>query len=158
MSDEKNMELSQQVYRTLCYALNNEGLRFGKDDAELRVWFGVNGEKLPMQFIIAIDNDRQLIRLISPMPYKIQEKKKVEVAVAVCAVSFKMADGSFDYDLADGQIVFRLTASYRDSFIGAGLFQYMISCACAMVDTYNAQFKAIDEGDLSVADFLKRES
>ena len=158
MSDEKNMELSQQVYRTLCYALNNRGWRFDKDDAELQVFFGVNGEKMPMQFIIAVDNDRQLIRLLSPMPYQMREEKKVEGAVAACTASFKMADGSFDYDLADGQIVFRLTASYRESFIGEGLFQYMISCACAVVDTYNTQFKAIDEGDLSIADFLKREN
>ena len=65
-----------------------------------------------------------------------------------------MADGSFDYDLSNGAIVFRMTASFRDSVIGEGLFQYLISCSCAMVDKFNDQFLAIDKGLLSIGDFI----
>ena len=111
-----------------------------------------------MKFILVVDAERQLIRLMSPMPYKMSETKRIEGAIATCAASFGMADGSFDYDLSDGAIVFRMTASFRDSLIGEGLFQYMISVSCAMVDKYNDQFLAIDKGVMSIADFIAKKS
>lgn len=152
------MELAKQVYKTLCEAVERREWNFGKDEEKLLVHFGVSGDDIPMQFIIVVDADRQLIRLMSPMPFKMSEDKRVEGAIATCAASFAMADGSFDYDLSDGEIVFRMTASFRDSLIGDGLFQYMISCSCAMVDKYNDQFLAINKGLISIADFIAKES
>lgn len=158
MVDEKKMELAKQVYKTLCDAIERREWHFGKDEDKLLVHFGVNGNDIPMRFILVVDTERQLIRLMSPMPYKMSEAKRMEGAIATCAASFGMADGSFDYDLSDGEIVFRMTASFRESLIGEGLFQYMISYSCAMVDKYNDQFLAIDKGLMSIADFIANES
>lgn len=158
MVDEKKMELAKQVYQTLCEAIERREWNFGKDEEKLLVHFGVSGDDIPMQFILIVDAERQLIRLMSPMPFKMSESKRMEGAIATCAASFGMADGSFDYDLSDGTIVFRMTASFRESLIGEGLFQYMISCSCAMVDKYNDQFLAINKGLMSIADFIARES
>lgn len=158
MVDEKKMELAKQVYQTLCEAIERREWNFGKDEEKLLVRFGVSGDDIPMQFILIVDAERQLIRLMSPMPFKMSESKRMEGAIATCAASFGMADGSFDYDLSDGTIVFRMTASFRESLIGEGLFQYMISCSCAMVDKYNDQFLAINKGLMSIADFIARES
>lgn len=158
MIDKKKIELAKQVYKTLCDAIEGREWKFGKDEEKLLVHFGVNGDDIPMQFILVVDAERQLVRLMSPMPYKMSEGKRIDGAIATCVASFGMADGSFDYDLSDGEIVFRMTASFRDSLIGEGLFQYMISCSCAMVDKYNDQFLAIDKGMMSIADFIARES
>lgn len=158
MIDEKKMELAKQVYKTLCYAIERREWKFGKDEEKLLVHFGVSGDDIPMQFILVVDAERQLIRLMSPMPYKMSEGKRMEGAITTCAASYGMADGSFDYDLSDGEIVFRMTASFRESLIGEGLLQYMISCSCAMVDKYNDQFLAIDKGLMSITDFIAKES
>lgn len=91
------------------------------------------------------------------MPFKMAEDKRMEGAIVTCVANFGMVDGSFDYDVADGTIVFRMTASFRESVIGDGLFQYMISCSCAMVDAYNDKFLAINKGILSVEDFIAKE-
>lgn len=156
MVDEKKMELAKQVYQTLCEAIERREWNFGKDEERLLVHFGVSGDDIPMQFILIVDAERQLIRLMSPMPFKMSESKRMEGAIATCAASFGMADGSFDYDLSDGTIVFRMTASFRESLIGEGLFQYMISCSCAMVDKYNDQFLALDKGIMSITDFIEK--
>ncbi len=156
MVDEKKMELAKQVYQTLCEAIERREWNFGKDEEKLLVHFGVSGDDIPMQFILIVDAERQLIRLMSPMPFKMSESKRMEGAIATCAASFGMADGSFDYDLSDGTIVFRMTASFRESLIGDGLFQYMISCSCAMVDKYNDQFLALDKGIMSITDFIAK--
>lgn len=156
MVDEKKMDLAKQVYQTLCEAIERREWNFGKDEEKLLVHFGVSGDDIPMQFILIVDAERQLIRLMSPMPFKMSESKRMEGAIATCAASFGMADGSFDYDLSDGTIVFRMTASFRESLIGEGLFQYMISCSCAMVDKYNDQFLALDKGIMSITDFIAK--
>lgn len=156
MVDEKRMELAKQAYQTLCEAIERREWNFGKDEEKLLVHFGVSGDDIPMQFILIVDAERQLIRLMSPMPFKMSESKRMEGAIAICAASFGMADGSFDYDLSDGTIVFRMTASFRESLIGEGLFQYMISCSCAMVDKYNDQFLALDKGIMSITDFIAK--
>ena len=158
MIDEKKMELAKQVYKTLCDAIERREWKFGKDEEKLLVHFSVSGDDIPMQFILVVDAERQLVRLMSPMPYKMSEGKRMEGAIATCAASYGMADGSFDYDLSDGEIVFRMTASFRESLIGEGLLQYMISCSCAMVDKYNDQFLAIDKGLMSITDFIAKES
>ena len=49
-----------------------------------------------------------------------------------------------------------MTVFFRESLIGEGLFQYMISCSCAMVDKYNDQFLALDKGILSITDFIAK--
>lgn len=156
MVDEKKMELAKQVYQTLCEAIERREWNFGKDEEKLLVHFGVSGDDIPMQFILIVDAERQLIRVMSPLPFKMSESKRMEGAIATCAASFGMADGSFDYDLSDGTIVFRMTASFRESLIGEGLFQYLISCSCAMVDKYNDQFLALDKGIMSITDFITK--
>lgn len=154
MIDEKAMASAKTVYKTLCDAINRREWNYTKDEDNLVVHFGVNGDDIPMQFILVVDAERQLIRLLSPLPFKMSEDKHMEGAIATCVASFGMADGSFDYDLSDGQIVFRMTSSFRESLIGEGLFQYMISCSCVMVDEYNDKFLAIDKGLLTIDDFV----
>ena len=155
--EEKNIALANEVYKTLCDALERRGWAFEKDEEKLLVHFGVSGEDLPMQFLITLDVSRQLICLISPLPFKMSEEKRVEGAIAVCTANFGMADGRFDYDLTDGTILFRVNASFKESVIGEGLMQYLISCACVTVDKYNEKFLAIDKGALSITDFIKGE-
>ncbi len=156
MSEEKKMEAAQQMYRALCAALDAREWKYAKVEEELLVHFGVNGDDLPLRFVIVVDADRQLIRVLSALPFKISNEKRIEGAIATCAVSCHLADGSFDYDISDGTILFRMAASYADSQIGEGLFQYLISYTCHVVDEYNDQFMALDKGVLSIGDFLDK--
>lgn len=157
MVDETKVVLAKKVYDTICAAIERREWKYQKDDERLVINFGVNGDDIPMQFIMVVDVERQLVRMMSPMPFKMAEDKRMEGAIVTCVANFGMVDGSFDYDVADGTIVFRMTASFRESVIGDGLFQYMISCSCAMVDAYNDKFLAINKGILSVEDFIAKE-
>lgn len=156
MAEENKKILAKEVYNTLCGAIERREWNYEKDEEKLVVYFGVSGDDIPMQFILIVDEERQLIRLMSPIPFNMSEDKRMEGAIATCVASFGMVDGSFDYDLSNGRIAFRMTASFRESVIGEGLFQYMISCACAMVDKYNDQFLAIDKGFMSINDFIAK--
>lgn len=158
MIDEKKMEQAKRVYQALCNAIERRNWQYNKEEDKLLVHFSVNGEDIPMLFVLIVDVERQLVCLMSPMPFKMSEEKRVEGAIATCVASYGMADGSFDYDLPVGKIAFRMTASFRDSVIGEELLQYMISCSCAMVDKYNDLFLALDKGIISIADFVAKVS
>lgn len=155
MLDNK-MERAQQVYKTLCSAIDATGWHYEKDEPELVAHFSVSSEDIPMKFIVFVDAQRQLVRLASPLLFKMSESKRMEGAIATCVATYTMTDGSFDYDLSDGEIVFRMAATYRESVLGEGLFQYMIACACAAVDRYNDLFLALDKGLISIADFIEK--
>ena len=156
MADAALMARANEIYNGLCAALDARNWKYKKDEAALVVFFGVNGEDVPMQFIIKVDADRQLVRVMSPLPFKMSKEKRMEGAIATCVANYGMVDGSFDYDLSDGAISFRLTASYRESDISEQLFQYLISVTCVTVDAYNDKFLAVDKGVMSIADFIAK--
>lgn len=156
MADEKKTALAQQVYRDLCAALDRKDWNYEKDEEKLIIHFRVSGDDIPISMIVLVDADRQLIRVMSPMPFEIAEDKRIEGAIATCVASFGMADGNFDYDFGEGTIMFRMTASFRDSQIGDTLFYYLIDCSCTMVDKYNDQFLALNKGMLSINDFVAK--
>lgn len=155
--DQNKLELAKQVYKTLCEAIEAREWSFKKNEDQLSVFFGVNGDDIPMDLFLIVDAERQLIRLLSPLPFKISEAKRMEVAIATCVASYGIVDGNFDYDISTGEIHFRMTASFRGSTIGEGLFQYMISLACAMVDKYNDRFLALDKGMIDINQFIAAE-
>ena len=156
MADEKSLALAQQVYKTLCDTLDNCDLKYGKEEDKLLVHFGMNGDDIPMHFIIFVDAKKELVTALSPMPFKMCEEKRMEGAIAACAATYGMVDGSFDYDLSDGTIAFRLTVYFGDSQLGEGIFKYIVGCAGAMAEKYNDMFLALDKGIIGLEDFMAR--
>ena len=155
MADATQMALAKTVYQDLCATLDRRNWTYKRHDDDLVVTFGVSGEDLPMDFVLAVDADRQLLRVFSRMPFTAPEDKRMEMAIATCVATYGLADGSFDFNIKDGSITFRMTASFRESKIGEGLFQYLIDCSCAMVDVFNDKFLGICKGFLSLQDFIK---
>jgi hypothetical protein len=153
--DIEKIELAKKVFNTLCQAIESRNWSFEKREESLSVYFGIKGEDIPMDFILVVDIQRQLIRLVSPMKFVMSESKRMEGAIAACAASFGMADGNFDFDKQSGKLAFRMTASFAESVISEKLFHYMIAYSCNMVDKYNDKFLSLDKGEISVAEFLK---
>ena len=107
-----------------------------------------------MGLVIEVDDDRQLVRVVSPMPFEMSENKRIEGAIATCAATYTLADGSFDYDLMRGKIYFRLTSSYRGCDIGEGMLDYMVDVSLSTIDRYNDKFMALNKGYINVTDFF----
>lgn len=156
MGDEKKIALARSVYERMCAALDANNWSYDKDEENLAVHFGLSGEDVPMRFILYVDAARQLLRLTSPLPFKMNEDKRLDGAIATVAASYGLVDGSFDYDINDGMICFRMTVAYRDDQLSEELFNYMIACSGAMVEEYNDRFLALNKGFIQVTDFIKR--
>ncbi len=105
-----------------------------------------------------VNPNNQLVSFISWLPFEIEESKRVDLALAVCIANYGLADGSFDYNIADGSILFRLTSSYREVTLSEELIEYMLYCSASTVDEYNDKFFMIAKGVLSVQDFAAQQN
>lgn len=156
MTEGVNLKKAQNVYKILCDLLDEKHLRYEKYPEDLVVTFILNGEDIPMNFILNIDAKRDLVRLLSPIPVKFEGDKIVAGAIATCQATYCLADGSFDYDCTNGTVSFRMTSSYKDSLISKDVLEYMIAVAGYTVDEFNDKFLMIAKGVLSIEDFLKQ--
>ena len=101
MADAALMARANEIYNGLCAALDARNWKYKKDEAALVVFFGVNGEDVPMQFIIKVDADRQLVRVMSPLPFKMSKEKRMEGAIATCVANYGMVDGALSDAIAN---------------------------------------------------------
>lgn len=152
---EIKMERAKKAYATLCEALDARNWKYEKVEDDLLVHFSVNGDDLPIQYIIFIDAERQLVRLLSHMPFDMAEDKRIDGAIATCHATYGLRDGSFDYDLSDGKIVYRMTSAFLDNEVPVSVIQYMIDFTGAVVDKYNDKFFALNKGFLTIEKFLE---
>ncbi|MBR4943581.1 MAG: hypothetical protein IKZ28_06070, partial [Clostridia bacterium] len=104
---------AKQVYATIIKALDSDNLKYTKDDNELRIDISFTTNDLDVKLIFSVDEDRDLIRLLSFLPGTFPENKRIEGAVATTVANHNMVDGSFDFDINDGDIVFKMANSYR---------------------------------------------
>lgn len=157
MADEKKIAHAREIYGSLCRKLERENWKFRRDDEKLTIDFAISGEDIPMIFLIIVDVERQMLRVLSKMPFNFPEDKRIEGAIATCVATNGLPDGSFDYDISDGAIYFRQTVAFMDCDIGDEMFGYLIWCASTTVDRYNDKFFEISRGLLSISDFIAQE-
>lgn len=153
MADEK-LERAQKVYETLCATLDKHEWHYQKNEERLSIECGAQGEDLPMEITIRVDAERQLIMLLSHLPFIISEDKRLDVAIATSIANNGLVDGSFDFDITDGHMFFRMTSSFIESEIGNELFTYMLMVSCHTIDEYNDKFLMLGKGMMSIQDFI----
>ncbi len=158
MSDAMEMQQAKQVFASLVDMLDTRNWKYEKFEDDLVVRSGIKGDDLPIEFIIFVKPKNQVVQFISKLPFNIPEDKRVDAAVAVSVANYGLVDGSFDYDISDGEIRYRLTSSYRESLLGADLFEYMIMCAASTVDDYNDRFFMLAKGMIDVEKFIELEN
>lgn len=140
MTDANKLKLAKTEFALLCEMLDNRKWHYDKNEEKLTIDVTVTGDDLPMNLVIRIDVDRQLAILYSSMPFEIPKDMRVPMAVAVSLANCGIVDGGFDYDVEDGHLVFRLTASFKESLISSEVFDYMVDASCSMIDEYNDKF------------------
>lgn len=157
MADENKIKQAKTVYNTLCKALDSKKWKYQGHPEDMVVTFTSTGDDIPMEFVVFIDSDRQLVRMLSRLPFKFPEDNRVDGAVATSYINYKLADGSFDYDYSTGEVTFRLTATFIDSLISEDLLLYMVACACYTVDDYNDKLLMVAKGMLPIDRFISED-
>lgn len=155
MADEKDLKQAQTVFNGLCAMLDELGWHYDKHPQELSIKCRARGDDLPMDIHITVDRKRQLVTLLSAMPFAVPEDRRTALAVAISQANNGMVDGSFDFDYMSGVILFRMTSCYRESLIGKELFEYMLMCSCYTIDEYNDKLYDVTRNGMSIEEILE---
>lgn len=157
MTDAKKLKNAQSVYKTLCAMMDEKNLHYTKHEDDLVITFTMNGEDIPMDVVLNVDADRELIRLLSPIPVVFEGDKRLDGAIAASQINYRLADGSFDFDYPKGKVLFRMTSSYIDSLISKEVFEYMVAVSCYTIDEYNDKLFMLAKGKLSLDEFFNKD-
>ena len=101
MSGAMELRKAREVYCNLVNMLDTRNWKYEKFDDDLVIRSGIKGDDLPIEFIIFVKPDNQVVQFISKLPFNIPEDKRVDAAIAVCVANYGLVDGSFDYDISD---------------------------------------------------------
>jgi len=152
---EKDLKRAKEVYADLCAMLDADDWNYQKEEDKLKISFGAQGEDIPMKFIMFIDPNPGLIRLLSWLPFEINSDHLIDAAVATCAINYMLKNGTFDFNIDNGMIGFRLTQAYFDSSIGEDVLKYMVYVSAHTVDEFNDKYMNLSKGTLSLKAFLE---
>ncbi len=155
MDEALNKQKAKEVFEQLCRVLTEEDIKFERFDDDLVVTYGIIGDDLPMQFVVIVDADAQVISFLSPMEFTVAEDKRLELAVAICEVNKHFINGSFEYDVQKGDIRFKIVTTFRDSTLGDEAFKYMYHLSAITVDKFNDKFLALSKGMIDIEKFVE---
>jgi len=158
MADVMALRQAQATCQTVCRSLDSHNLKYSKNESEFRIEFNMSGDDIPMSFILIVDAERQVFRLISPFPFKTPEDKRLDMAIAVSMVNNTLVVGAFSYDIGDGSLHFRVTNSFHGSLIGEDTFGFLLYAAVTLIDKYNDRFMMLAKGMISLEQFMENES
>lgn len=157
MADNNELQ-ARSVFDTLCAALDQNNWNYQKDVEKLEISCSVRGEDLPIELIVKVRASGGVVSLISPIPVKTPEDKRIDLAVAVAVANNGMRWGNFDYDLQSGSIFFRMAGSFHDSLLGPKFFMNMVYTACSTIDKYNDRFLMLAKNLLNIEKFIELEN
>ena len=155
---EVNMTKAKEIFGTLVAMLDERDWNYEKLEDDLVIKSGIKGDDLPIEFIVIVNPKNEVVQFISKLLFNMPEDKRVDGAIAVCVANYGLVDGSFDYDISDGEIRYRLTSSYRESILGKDLFEYMIMVAAGTVDNYNDKFFMLAKNMITIQQFIEQEN
>ncbi len=158
MADTQDMQKAREVYDHLVSMLNARDWKFEQDDERLLIKSGIKSDDLPINFIILVNPRNQVVQFISSLPFTMPEDLRVDGAIAVAVANYGLVDGSFDYDMNDGEIRFRLTTAYRDTSLSDEIFEYIIGVSASTVDQYNDRFFMLAKKMMTIEDFIAKEN
>lgn len=148
---------AQKNASVLISCLEHKKLKYSVDeqtDARTHIRIRFTGNDLPMTLHIILRADRQIVSVLSPMPFVIEPERRHDAAIAVIAANHGLIDGSFDLNMQSGELYFRLTSAFMGTVLTEELFSYLMFVSAETIDRFNDRFEALNSGKLDLAGFL----
>lgn len=154
MADEKLIKKANGVFDTICAVLDKIEFKYEKFPEDLVVRCNVSGDDLPMELLYFVNPDAECVSLFSYMPFNVPEEKKNDIAVAIAVANYGLRNGSFDFDMENGRVRYRLAQSYVGSILGEEMYISMLANVSHTVDQYNDKFFMIVKNMMSLEQFI----
>lgn len=149
MTDSELMQ-ARNAFEAICEAMDSYDLSYEKDEEDLSVHLILNGDYMPIALDFQVIPDRELIRMISPMPFTVPRERRLEMAVAVTLINPRILNGCYDLNLNTGTMYFRLIHSFSGSDASVEAIRYLISITNCTENLYNDKLIMVKQGIISL--------
>ena len=146
---------AQRVFDTLCSMLDGINWKYSADNEKLIVKTSAIGEDLPINIAAFVDANRNIMYTKSKLPVKVPEDKIVEACIALHEANYSMLNGCFEYDIAGGNIYFKILVPFAGCLISEEVCHYMIMLTCQMVDKFNDKLEDLVNGKMTLQKFVE---
>lgn len=147
-------EKAVSVYNRLIETLEHMGWCYDKLENDLEVRYRVNGEDIPMEFAIIVNEDTQMVQFLSILPMTFTEEKQWEAVMAVCEATRGLAYGEFSFNVANRKVIYTAASLFLDCEIDEEWFRCQMDYAHHIVDAYNDRFLALAKGYIDLEKFI----
>lgn len=149
-------QAAQNVYKQLGNYLANQDIKYDHNDEEMNIWFAMRGDDLRILLDITIDEKNQMVKVLSPLEFKIPQELCEDVALVINQLNFMIINGSIDFDFETGSLAYRINATFEDSIIGDGTLHYLIGTAVNTVEEFNDKLYMIANGAMTCKQYLDK--
>lgn len=156
MAEETERIKATEVFDTFCAMMDLRKFSYDSDREKLEIDFSMQGEDLLMPMKFRVLPDRYVALLISPLPFRAPEDKRLEMAVAISEINYRLINGSFDLDIRDGEILFRISNSYLESKLSTELFDALLITVTQTVDRFNDTLLLLAKGSITLEQGLQK--
>lgn len=156
MAEETERIEATEVFDTFCAMMDLRKFSYDSDREKLEIDFSMQGEDLLMPMKFRVLPDRYVALLISPLPFRAPEDKRLEMAVAISEINYRLINGSFDLDIRDGEILFRISNSYLESKLSTELFDALLITVTQTVDRFNDTLLLLAKGSITLEQGLQK--
>lgn len=150
MANSDGVQTARDNFSKLCAVLDDNNFKYEKNEEELSVRCIGKGKELPIELIIKFNPKLEIVSLLSPLPFTVNEESRKAAAVAVARINFGMVDGNFDFNYSTGKLIFRLTASFANSILGKDAFEYVLFTSLQTLEEYSGKLLTVCEQNMSV--------
>lgn len=152
---EEQLEAARKAYEKVCEAIDSVGLKYDSDDENFRVHLELAGEDMPIEINFFVHPEREIVRMISPMPYTVPKERRLDMAVALTFVNARLINGCYDFDMKTGNLRFRLVESYAGSELGFEAIKYLLVITNMTEDDYNDKLIMLNKDIISLKKFVQ---
>ncbi len=148
---------AKRAFDNMIKMLDSRDWNYEKYEDKLTIRCSIAGQDLPIECLMMVQEANQVVQVYSTLPCRMPEDKRVDGAIAVCVANYGLCNGSFDYDISDGEIYFRLTTSYTETVLSDELMERMLFVAAATIDKFNDKFFMLAKNMMSLQQFIEGE-
>lgn len=150
----ENTSEKEQVYALIAVVLEKLKMEYVKKEDDLSLLTSVRGNlMIPLHIIVSEQSG--VIGFSAYAPFGVPEERKTHIALAVAKANMKSLDGCFEYNAADGSLLFYSTAYFKGCGVESGLIEYKILSVCSAMNKYAAVFKKICDEEMTEQSAVK---
>ena len=156
MTAEQRMN---KAFKTFCAYLDGRNLKYDTEKTESgssKISLSGKGKDLTISFSIFFDVKNELISLLSQMPFDFKSDKMIEGALACAIVSDNLREGSFDFNIANGRVFYRLTNTVKGMDVSRELCEHIFEISTLTVDNYNDKLFMVAKGMMTTQEFYDK--